>query len=174
MLSALVCFLVVVYEFDVVFRLEYVLVGGDEEVGDDVVALGHVVAQLHMTILLLCFAVVEEVDVPLYHVPCIGKLLVYRLLAKGVASLVILGVADVIDVVVRVVVGQLLVLVEVVHSLAVGLVFQFLWQLLVTGYQLIDDGFKHNMETLHQQVFPLVNVEHDVVWSVEEGIAQFP
>ena len=36
MLSALVDLLVVVNEFDVIFCLEYVLVGGNEEVGGDV------------------------------------------------------------------------------------------------------------------------------------------
>ena len=103
-----------------------------------------------MTALVFHLAVVKEVDIPLYHVPCVSKLLVYRFLAEGVATFVIFGVADIVDVVVRVVVRQLLVLVEMIHSLAVGLVFQFLGQLLVTSYQFVDDGFKHNVETLHQ------------------------
>ena len=101
-----------------------------------------------MPLLFLRRAIAEEVYVPLYHVSSVGKLLIDAFLAKGITSLVILWVADIVNGIIGVIVGQLLILIHVVNSLAIWLVFQFLRQVFVS-YQFINDSFEYDMKTLH-------------------------
>ena len=158
---------------DTVLAVAQLLVhrGGDEEVGDDVVTLGLFVAQFHTARRL--FAVVEDVEVPLYHVPCVGVLLVDALTPQLVAHLVIFRVAYVIGVT-RVALYQALGGIEVVHYLAVILLFLHAVGQRIVAYQRIDNGLEHNVETLHQQVFLLVNVYRYLTRRIKESVAECP
>ena len=84
--------------------------GADEEVGDDVIALGNVIAQSPEFPILIdvnlrsCIRVVEkEVEIPLDDIARVGELLVHAFAPDRIAALVVLAVAYVIDFLVRLV-----------------------------------------------------------------------
>ena len=82
----------------------------DEEVGNDVVALCNVIAQFPEFPVLVevglcgCVRIVEkEVEVPLDDIARVCELLVHALAPDGVPALIVLAVADVVDLLVRLV-----------------------------------------------------------------------
>ena len=129
----------------------------DEEIGDYVVALGYIVAQMYHGIRLLL--IVEQIEIPLYDVSGIGVLLVDRLCAQFVPNLIVLAIADVIG-------GRALLLVLVFNQAVGGkYVVYYLAVLLylihavgqwVVANQLINDSLKHDVEVLHEQIFFLL------------------
>ena len=158
---------------DAVGRVIKLLVhlGRDEEVGDNVVAFGHVVPQFHVRFRLPAFA--KDVQVPLDDVAGIGVLFVDGFIAQLVAHLVILAITDVVGVAV-VVLNEALGGVEVVNDLAVFLLLVHAVGQRVVADQFINDGLKHDIEVLDQQVFFLGRVDEDLSRLVKEREAEVP
>ena len=74
---------------------------------------------------LILVAIKEEVEVPLNYILGIGVLLVHSLRSQLRATFVVLGVTNVEDTALLVfIIGQSLVLIEVIHTFAVRLVFE--------------------------------------------------
>ena len=147
--------------------------GADEEVGDDVVALRHLVAQPHLGIGFL--VVHPQVDVVLHDVAGIGVLLVDGGVAQRAPYLVVFRVADIVGALLLVGLYQSRPGVEVVDQLAVFLLLEVGRQVLfAVAYQLVDDGFEYHIEVLHQQVFLQLGAGGDLRAVGEEGIAEVP
>ena len=89
----------------VVICTEYILVGRDKEVGDNIISFSDIITQFDVSLLLFWRTINKEVDVPLYDISCVCKLLVDAFRSQGVVALVILGVTDILYLVLRIIVS---------------------------------------------------------------------
>ena len=87
-----------------------------------------------MPFLIFFPTIVKQVDIPLYDVPSISKLLIDRLFAEGVTTFIILRITYIVNITFLIIIGQFLILINVVNTLSIRLILQLLWQFLVASY----------------------------------------
>lgn len=120
--------LVIICQVDVVLHLEILLLRRNKEVRDDIIAFRHIISELWMLLLLFRPAlVIKQVEIPLYHISGVCKLLIHRFLTYRMLALVILGVTYIIYLLFILIVGQVLIWIQMIHTLAITLILQVLW-----------------------------------------------